>query len=869
MAGGGLQERILAAEVVLELPEVPCGAQIDQRMSIDVRTVQGNFTLRPLQSELGVLITALDGRVKYERVPVAEKLTSGSTEEDYPDCSVLGDSSVLCAYVEYDLGVPVDTEATLAGDFNSLRASGNGDRVFLVHHDGAHWHSPVAVTGSARDIWRPVVAAHPGGGAMIVWAEQRQGDWDLFGRSYDPSAGLLGAEVQLTEEPGSDFHVVVSGEYMAWQARRDGDFDIYASRMGGRSFQVSFSEANDWRPSIRVDSNGVAWIAWDTYDEGNYDVYLRRFDGENLGESIAVAQSPRFEARASVAIDPHDRVWVAFEDSATEWGKDAGDRWLGMQATPMYVDKNILVRVWDGSLQQTELDPKAPTVDYQHDDSRIATSQRHKISIPRLEFDTLGRLWLFFRKHPLQTGRGERWRSYAMYYKGDEWSAPVPIPFSDNLLDRQPGLAALKDGSLLSVQADDGRVRQVRDRKNSGLYVSVVHVEGAPSAPELKLVDSREPRSMGEPVHPNETEQIAHMRAARVNVGGKSLRFLRGEFHRHTEFSSHRDWDGPFEEVWRYGLDVADMDWIGPGDHDYAIGQDYLWWLQQKASDIYHDPQQFSALYTYERSVVYPSGHRNVMLPERGVRTLPRMQGRKLVYGTERDGSADIRNLYAYLEEFGGICSSHTSATNMGTDWRDADESVEPVVEIFQGHRQSYERSGAPLAAHGEEDTIQGYRPKGFVWEAFRKGRRLGFQASSDHVSTHISYGVVLAEENSREGIIDSFRQRHSYAANDNIALVVRSGDHLMGDEFKTDKLPSLQIQVTGTAPVDRVDIIRQVGLDIPQIIAAFNPGERVVDLNWTDSAAITGEWNMYYVRLKQRNEALAWASPLWILYQQ
>jgi hypothetical protein len=315
-------------------------------------------------------------------------------------------------------------------------------------------------------------------------------------------------------------------------------------------------------------------------------------------------------------------------------------------------------------------------------------------------------------------------------------------------------------------------------------------------------------------------------------------------------------------------LDVADMDWIGPGDHDYAVGHGYLWWLQQKASDIYHAPGAFSAVYTYERNVSYPSGHRNVMLPRRGIRPLPRMRGAKLVSGTEDEGSPDIKNLFAYLKHFGGICSSHTSATNMGTDWRDWDREVEPVVELFQGHRQSYELSGGPNAANGPDDTIQGYRPAGFVWEAFKRGRRLGFQASSDHVSTHISYAIVLAEENSREGIIEGFKRRHSYAAHDNIALVVRSGDYLMGDEFSTYATPRLRIVASGTAPIDSVEVIRQVGLQPPEVVASMEPKAQDIDLDWSDPAAAPGQWNMYYVRLRQRNHAMAWASPLWIRYE-
>ncbi len=869
LAGGGSSERILPATVDIGLPSTPCGSDADDLRKIRVETAQGSFEFAPLQVSMGRPELVLAGRVEISRNPSAVPLAATEIEEDFPDCASLADHSVLCAFVEYAPGRPVDEGAALAGDFDSIEFESNGDRVVLLRRTDSGWSYPLYVTPPGRDVWRPVVTGLPDGvRASVYWSEQRGGNWDIYSRDYRVASGVLGPERRLTTNPGADFNVVASGEYYAWQGRRQTGFDIFARRLGGQPVRVSTEDANDWRPSIGADSSGSAWIAWDTYGAGNYDVYMRRFDGRALDDPIAVAASPRFEARASVAVDGRDRVWVAFEDSDEGWGKDAGDRWAGKQASPFYVNKNILVRLWDGSLKETAVPPLAPMVDYYHDDPRIATSQRHKISIPRMAFDGSGRPWVLFRKHPLQTGRGERWRSFATFYDRSEWSAPIPVRASDHLLDRQPGLVALPDGGLLAVVAGDKRL-QARNRQDSDLFAATLRADGDRSEPKLGPADATKPRSTGTPVHPDETNQIAALRSRRVRAGGKTLRFLRGEFHRHTEFSSHRDWDGPFEEVWRYGLDVADMDWIGPGDHDYAVGHDYLWWLQQKASDMYHAPGAFSAMYTYERSVSYPSGHRNVMLPRRGIRPLLRMQGRNRVNGTEEGGSPDIQNLFAYLKHFGGICSSHTSGTNMGTDWRDWDREVEPVVELFQGHRQSYELSGGPTAATGPEDTIQGYRPAGFIWEAFQKGRRLGFQASSDHVSTHISYAFVLAEENSRDGIIEGFKRRHSYAAHDNIALVVRSGDYLMGDEFSTYATPRLRIAASGTAPIESVEIIRQVGLQTPEVVASMEPNVQEVDLDWSDSAAVQGQWNMYYVRLKQSNQAMAWASPLWIRYER
>src|SRR5436190_12992408 len=125
------------------------------------------------------------------------------------------------------------------------------------------------------------------------------------------------------------------------------------------------------------------------------------------------------------------------------------------------------------------------------------------------------------------------------------------------------------------------------------------------------------------------------------------------------------------------------------------------------------------------------------MFAYRGVRTLPRLPL------SEPDNFApapDTNMLYQYLHHFGAITASHTSATDMGTDWRDNDPEVEPVVEIYQGDRNNYECEGAPrgLAAR-DFPNAQGnekVHPQGFVWNALAKGYRLGFESSSDHVST-------------------------------------------------------------------------------------------------------------------------------------
>jgi hypothetical protein len=361
-------------------------------------------------------------------------------------------------------------------------------------------------------------------------------------------------------------------------------------------------------------------------------------------------------------------------------------------------------------------------------------------------------------------------------------------------------------------------------------------------------------------------EDAKRIRAYRIETGGKKYRLLRGEFHRHTEISWDGGADGSLEDMFRYALDAAALDWIGNGDHDNGGGREYTWWLTQKLTDAYNVQDHFTPLFCYERSVSYPHGHRNCLFVQRGVRTLPRLAEAdpdKRVAGIHAD---DTKMLYRYLKEFDGICAVHTSATGMGTDWRDNDPKVEPIVEIYQGDRMSYEMEGAPRAGYDPKGdkkpaNVAGWYPKGYIDNALAKGYRLGFESSSDHWSTHISYCVALAETHDRSGVLNALKQRHSYAATDNIILDVRSGDHLMGDEFASKTPPALQIEVHGTNALDKVEVLKD-----SKVVATFQPGQRDYKGEWNDPKPDAGV-HYYYVRVQQKDGQLAWASPMWIDY--
>ena len=132
---------------------------------------------------------------------------------------------------------------------------------------------------------------------------------------------------------------------------------------------------------------------------------------------------------------------------------------------------------------------------------------------------------------------------------------------------------------------------------------------------------------------------IAALQAIHEYRGGpeRNLRIVRGEFHRHSEISFDGADDGTLFDQWRYILDAAALDWVGCCDHDNGGGREYSWWITQKLTDVFYAPGKFAPMFSYERSVSYPDGHRNVIFVQRGIHTLPRLDPSRLVTAAEEN----------------------------------------------------------------------------------------------------------------------------------------------------------------------------------------------------------------------------------------
>jgi hypothetical protein len=155
-------------------------------------------------------------------------------------------------------------------------------------------------------------------------------------------------------------------------------------------------------------------------------------------------------------------------------------------------------------------------------------------------------------------------------------------------------------------------------------------------------------------------------------------------------------------------------------------------------------------------------------------------------------------------------------------------------------------------------------RPDGMVWTAWSKGLRLGVIASSDHVSTHQSYACLYAPQFTPESIHNALKRRLTYAATDNIVVKFEAASadgtlHKMGEEFACKGRPELRIDIQGTAPISKVEVIGN-----GRILLSRQPGAATDNFRYVDNNPPRGT-AYYYVRTVQANGQIAWSSPIWI----
>jgi hypothetical protein len=428
-------------------------------------------------------------------------------------------------------------------------------------------------------------------------------------------------------------------------------------------------------------------------------------------------------------------------------------------------------------------------------------------------------------------------------------------------MDRYPCLALAGDRAVIAFQGDDTPGNWANEEQSktghSEIYLASLRLDppaGQPGPPALE--------SLSEPKDPFSPGVVRVARGedrptASIHYHGQKFNLYFGDLHDHTEVSiCNRTGDESVDESYANMRDITRLDFACATDHGYNINP-YLWCYLAKLARINDDRSRFLTFLAEEWTSTFEEydakhpygfyGHRNLIFADPYFPRWWNARNRQ----TPAQVWEDLRKMKA---NFVHIPHQLADDGNVPTDWDYTDEVAQPVAEIFQG-RGSYEYRGTPRQA---KNVV----PAGayFLQDAWARGIVIGVIASPDHTG---GYGkaCVYAPELTREAILDALRARRCFGTTAaKILLDVRVNDHLMGEKIAAPTTGPVSVKIVAHCPaaIERIEVCRN-----NQFIYTTRPSGADAELTFVDREPLPGR-SYYYVRLIQKDEEIAWSSPVW-----
>ncbi len=199
-----------------------------------------------------------------------------------------------------------------------------------------------------------------------------------------------------------------------------------------------------------------------------------------------------------------------------------------------------------------------------------------------------------------------------------------------------------------------------------------------------------------------------------------------------------------------------------------------------------------------------------------------------------------------------------------GHNWRDQDNKLRTVAEVWSGWGDSLEVEGTESVEH-----------------ALAVGNRMGFIASSDNhdgwfgnplgrLGYPAGMAAFWAPALTRGDILDALQQRHTYASTGARIIVdfhALAGDEILpaGSLFVPDQV-LLGWEVHGT---DEIESVQLRGVPIgkgtsTQTLYEEAPGVLDTEGSWALDSWTGRTWALW-LRVEQADGQIAWSSPVWI----
>lgn len=147
-----------------------------------------------------------------------------------------------------------------------------------------------------------------GGFIVVAWQDSSSGHWDIYAQSLDCNGRKIGDNFLVNDDEtiSNQMFPDVSANIeetlvIVWQDNRNGNWDIYGQRYDknmtklGDNFKINddINNANQQKPSVNVDEKGNFLIVWEDDRNGKSDIYGQLYcsDGTKYGNNFCISEA--------------------------------------------------------------------------------------------------------------------------------------------------------------------------------------------------------------------------------------------------------------------------------------------------------------------------------------------------------------------------------------------------------------------------------------------------------------------------------------------------------------------------------------------------------------------------------------------------
>jgi len=185
----------------------------------------------------------------------------------------------------------------------------------------------------------PDIALAPWNGGVVVWADYRNRNWDIYGQLIDASGNRTGMNFRVNDDTGVGQQHAPRVAYstqgwfvVAWYDNRLGNDDVFVQRFNasgtrvGSNVRVNSDNGSTRQafPDVATDAAGHFTVVWVDWRNGLYpanpDIYARKYDTTMIPLTVDAMVNKdgtrRAQREPTIAADRRGNVAIIWSDSS-------------------------------------------------------------------------------------------------------------------------------------------------------------------------------------------------------------------------------------------------------------------------------------------------------------------------------------------------------------------------------------------------------------------------------------------------------------------------------------------------------------------------------------------------------------------------